>query len=246
MTIDIDVHCKQAPEWNDLVAPLNWEETDYLPNCACFKWIPKGCKSHIYIYFKRDSSNPEVYSCGYDKETIDDMVVAAKEKKIAVPDGLIQKFLRDNDLSEPIVTARVASAQDSGPNNPILVPATAEEGYSVKADKELYRFLCEYPDLMHAFPLLKTEFTLAKFSQGLPLHTVGLEAKVFAPREVIASMVGLASYFAKAFDGIIYEDQTNEFGIPDADRLHSIGMDVFLAVAEDARKRNGKITPFAF
>ena len=243
MTIAIDVYCKQKPEWKDLADPLGWEESEFLPEYTCFKWIPKGCGSHIYLYFNPD---PIIYSGGYDKETIDDMIATAKEKGFTVPDGLIQKFIRDNNSETTIVTG-TAPDQDSGPNNPLIMSVPAEgEGYTVRADRELYIFLCENPALIETFPLLKTEFTLARFSQGTPLHEIGLEAKQHAPKEVIANMVGVASYFAKSFDGVMYEDQTNEFGTPNPDRLRSIGMESFLAFTEDAKKKGYKTIPIGF
>lgn len=138
---------------------------------------------------------------------------------------------------------RVLTAKKNGFKVPKeFIAKVKRDCYNVRADEELANILNRYPELKQGFPDLNMELNLAEFSSGEKLYSVELEAKQFASQDTIEAMTGLATYFSKAFDGIVYEDQTNRFGIPDPKELNSIGMGSFFAIMKDVKKK-GVFTP---
>jgi len=142
------------------------------------------------------------------------------------------------DLEDMAQTAR----QEGFEVPPELVAKFERDGYEVRADKELANILARHPKLKQAFPYLNVELNLAEFSKGELLYSVDLEAKQYAHQKTIEIMTGLASYFANVFDGVVYEDQTNKFGIPDPKELHNLGMSSFFAIMKDVKKRGNCYT----
>jgi hypothetical protein len=133
-------------------------------------------------------------------------------------------------------------------SNGFLVPRELTDkfiadDYWVKADKTLAGIISTYPHIKQAFPHLLVEFSLAEFSKGNSLFNVGLEAKQFASQNTLKAMVELAAYFAHAFDGLVYEDQTNKIGIPNFEELHRIGMTSFLTIVKNAKESGMSIKP---
>ena len=209
MTINIEIYTKKQPDVNDLARPLKLEkEQPIIEGYDFYKWFPERCNNSIWVVL--ENNGPKVYSCMYDKETLEDMTETARSGGFVVPKELTDKF--------------------------------AEDGYCVRADEKFLEILSKFPNLKQAFPHLNVEFNLAEFSRGIPLFNVGLEAKQFASKNTIKAMTGLASYFTNTFDGIMYEDQTNKFGLPNPEELHNIGMSSFLAIAKNIKNRGMNIT----
>jgi hypothetical protein len=231
----IDVFCKQEPVYDDLIDPLGWKRIDPLKGYECFRWMPDGGRHGILIAIKK---RPEVYSEVYDPKTIDDMVETAKSKGVEVPDELLLKFRRDNLRDDREARTYVVEKEGSGLHDPSTARRVqSNRNYTIRADPELYQLVTEYPHLEDIDPWLKQVFGLARLTQGAPTYEIGLESKEIAPKNILVSMVGLAAYFAKVFDGVIYDDNNNRFGKPDPDELHRQGMELFLAIAEDARTK---------
>lgn len=245
MTINIDIYCKREPTVSDLVRSLNLEPASPLEGYKTYRWTSQAGGNRILIALKEDS---EIVCAAYDKECIDENIAKARFAGIEIPEELVQKFTRDNRTNPGHLCTFAVEQGGSSIREPHIVkPSCSEsEAYTIRADEELHEFVSKFPHLEDVDPWFKLPFGLVKFTQGVPTYEVGLEATVTASAETLRHMTGLAVYFAKSFDGVIYDTDNNKFGKPDSDELHKQGMGLFLAVAKDARSQGARVKPTDF
>jgi len=220
MPLYINVHCKKQPVASDLAKQLNWEPVRLFKGRYTYRWIPKACDSRIFVTLDKE---PIIQSDGYDgedKESIDHYIALARSAGVEVPEELIVKFKRDNRPSR--------------------------DEYTIRADRELYDFASRFPHLEDVHPWFKFPFGLVKFTQGVPTYEINLEATFTASERTLKHLTGLAGYFATAFDGIVYDSENDEFGIPDAGKLSKQGMELFALGTQDWRALGWKVRPKDF
>ncbi|MBI2574418.1 hypothetical protein HYV82_00870 [Candidatus Woesearchaeota archaeon] len=248
MTINIDIYCKRQPTVSDLVAPLKLEPAIPIEGYETYRWVPNvpnAGGNRILIALKQI---PEIVSDAYDKKSIDERIALARFAGIEVPEGLVQKFMRDNLGSSGQLRTIAVEHTGSSVREPLTArPSCPEnEGYTIRADRELYEFAAQFPHLEDVAPWFKLPFQIAKFTRGEPTYYVGLETTVSVSRVTIGQMSDLAVYYAKAFDGIVYDEDNNKFGTPNPDELHRQGMDLFIAVANAAKAQGARVIPADF
>ncbi|MDD5700372.1 MAG: hypothetical protein PHH00_04290 [Candidatus Nanoarchaeia archaeon] len=245
MTINVDVYCKKQPTVSDLIEPLNLEPAPPIEGYETYRWVPEKGGNRILIVLKK---NPELLSNVYDRECIDEHIALAKFAGIDIPEGLKIKFERDNlGQTKGVCTVVVNDAKGNICEPLTLKPScSVSDAYTILADRELCELATQFPYLEDVSPWFKLPFGLVKFTQGVPTYEVGLEATVTASRGTLEHLTSLAGYFARAFDGIVYDTDNNKFGIPNAERLHNQGMDLFLAAAKDAKAQGAKVKPIDF
>lgn len=161
----------------------------------------------------------------------------------------IESYKHQNNLEYISKTTLKEQSDLNNETQKIKQPSTdeeIEEMYAIAADNELYEFAIKYPLLEGLDPSFRLPFGLAKFTKGEPTWEIGLEATVTASKDSLKYMTQLAEYLSKEFEGIIFDEDNERFGIPDYEKLHSQGMDLFLTVAKDLNSQGGKITPRDF
>ncbi|MBI5390608.1 hypothetical protein HZB02_03910 [Candidatus Woesearchaeota archaeon] len=239
MAINIDVYCKKQPTFYDLVRPLKLKCAETRDSYEAYTWTPEGC-NNIRMMLQK---TPEIISDAYDKESIDENIARARFAGIEIPDGLTQKFERDNLFqTKNRCTLMVENAGSS-----IREPLTArpscpsEEAYTIQADRELYAFSTQFPYLEDVDPWFRLPLGLAKFTEGAPTYEVSLEVGITASQQTLEHMIKLAGYFAQAFDGIIFDTDNNKFRIPNPEELYQQNMAFFFKVARDAKTQGAQI-----
>jgi hypothetical protein len=245
MTINIDVYCKFQPIVSDLVEPLKLESRNISEDYQDHVWTPEDGGNGILISLR---NRPRLASAVCDQKSIDEHIALARFAGIDIPEEVIQKFIRDSQEKPRGIHYLVAPAAEGSIQNPLIANASSltEDIYTIVADSELYDFATKYPHLADVDQDFRLPFGLVKFTQGVPTYEVGLEVKNTATKDTLQKMIDLAGYFAKAFDGIIFNTDYNRFETPDAEKIHENSMGLFLDVAKDVNAHGGKVRPIEF
>ncbi|MFA5856855.1 MAG: hypothetical protein WC867_05830 [Candidatus Pacearchaeota archaeon] len=94
-----------------------------------------------------------------------------------------------------------------------LIDKFRRDDYIVFADRKLARIVYKNPDIKKSLPFLEKEFTFAEFSKGRPLFNTQIEAREISKPETFEIMLDFANYLSNEYDGIVYEEKTNRFGV---------------------------------
>lgn len=89
-------------------------------------------------------------------------------------------------------------------------------------DRQTYKLLQRYPELETGLPQYEPLWGLLKFFKGKKFYSVDLETPIWASEKAIGHTAGLAVAIASKFQGIIWDEQTGRFGIPDTSELFRI------------------------
>jgi hypothetical protein len=245
MTINIDVYCKKRPKVTSLIDRLGWQATDYLEGYEAYRWVPTAGGNGIFIILKKV---PEIYSGSFDREIIDQNIRLARFAGIDVPEDLTDKFRRDNLSYNSGVCTLAVEGKESSARKPLTAEpsCTDDDAYTIRADHGLYQLATRFPHLENVDPWFRLPFGLAKFARGRPLYNVGFETTVTVTEDTLRNMTRLAGYFAKKWDGIVYDTDHDRFGIPDAEVLHNEGMELFTALASQGKKDGFIVKPADF
>jgi hypothetical protein len=198
--------------------------------------------------FLEIQQTPEIFEFSLDKDEISYDIGLAKFAGINVPDDLEEKLRRDGrgvngNIMSLVVAGESQMVQGAVNGTPKI---SVDDDYLIRADAELYELDKNFPRLVDLTSLFKQPFGIAKFTKGAPTYIVDFEAKVFASQKTLDYMFKLAGYFAKAFNGIVYDSDNDKFELPKSKELYEQNMAFFIAVAKDANSKGADVKPFGF
>ncbi len=148
-------------------------------------------------------------------------------------------FYEKDDITDIFVQAR-----KDGIDIPTeLTDKVKDDSWCVKADEKLYSLLLKYPHLEGGLPLFKNEWVIVRFSEGQPLYFVDLESTVFVSKKTISVMSALSARIAENYHGLIYEDQIDKFGVPDAGQLRELMVGAAWSLGSSVREMGFEFKP---
>lgn len=112
------------------------------------------------------------------------------------------------------------------------------------ADEEMYQILQNHQGLENLLREYQPFWGILRFSHGEPTYWVTLVAKLNAPKNVVTGMSRLAQFLATRYDGLVWDDQTGQFGKPEAETLHQLGSALFDTFTSSLDKAGFKWEPF--
>jgi hypothetical protein len=245
MTIDISVHCRRKPTAEELIRYHHITELEEDNGVRRFRCSPPACDGGYII--RVPTGEPKILTYTIDREFIDENFGKATLSGIVIPEGLMEKLIRDYRIDGEKPHTLIMGPGPGTMENPLVAREDdATQFYTFRADRELHEFTTQCPQLEDLDPWIKEICGVARLLKGEPTYRVELCTFQGASQRVLEHMMRLTNYFAVAFDGAIYEDQTNRFGVPDATQLHSMGMDLIRATTEEAKKKGGHPCAYAF
>lgn len=110
---------------------------------------------------------------------------------------------------------------------------------NIVADEQMYEILQKHPKLAKHLERLEPLWGILNLTKGKSAYGVRLTVHIAAHPETVDSMTKLAQVLAVRYDGIIWDDQTNEFNNPDPKRLNEIGMSAFGYISSVLENQRG-------
>ncbi len=200
MTIDLNAYLKRKPDFEGFLREdvgLESVETDLNFKVRTYRWFPTS----------RREAGDHVYVSEYFELSHHSCLTYYGDHNI------------DNAAKEKAREGIVIPKD--------FVRKVEKHDGSVIADKEMYRILQNHPELEQLLQEDQPLWGILRFTQGEPTYDVHFEAKINAPEAVLRGMSNLAQFLATRYDGLVWDEQTERFGKPDAPTLYQLGNAAF-------------------
>ncbi|MBU0536503.1 MAG: hypothetical protein KKE20_06035 [Nanoarchaeota archaeon] len=194
MTIDFELYLLKKPDFSSqVIKQFGMEHDPEYPvkDYKAYRWKPIKNEHHLWVY---ENTKPSIAVNAF--------------------------YLMDGELDGESLASKVNELRMNNHFIPYsFIKKLRKDKGEISADQTLYSLLEQYPKLSRMFPELEPVWGVVRESHGAPVYQVSFEAKAYSSVELLAQVCRLARFMASAYKGLLWNEETREFGFPDVEKI---------------------------